>query len=67
MPIYEFYCPRCHAQFELTRPFSQSDQPAPCPKCGGEARKLVSACAANADYRVRVPEKQPFRKLPGGD
>ena len=32
MPIYEYRCPSCGTDFELTRPISQSSDPAPCPK-----------------------------------
>lgn len=40
MPIYEYRC-HCGHQFEKLCPMS--DAPVqPCPKCGGEARKVLS-------------------------
>lgn len=42
MPVYEYRCDACNAQFELRQKFS--DPPADqCPKCGGTVRKMVSA------------------------
>ena len=44
MPIYEYRCNSCNAQFELRQKFS--DPPADkCPKCGGTVGKLVSAAS----------------------
>lgn len=64
MPIYEYYCSLCKAEFELNRPFSQSDAPASCPKCGGAAQKLLSVFASKLDYYIKVPEKPAYRNLP---
>ncbi|MBI2935080.1 MAG: zinc ribbon domain-containing protein [Chloroflexi bacterium] len=67
MPIYEYYCSKCQSVFELTRSFAESDKPATCAKCGSPSQKLVSAAATNADYKVKLPEKEPFRNLPRKD
>ena len=32
MPVYEFECPKCSTQFELTRPMSKAGSAASCPK-----------------------------------
>ncbi len=64
MPIYEYYCSKCQKVFELTRSFADSAKNGICPQCGSEAQKLVSVSATNMDYRVRCPEKEPFRTLP---
>ena len=61
MPIYEYRCQSCARDFEVTRPFSQSSDPAPCPTCGKPAQKLVSSFASKAEYTVKVPTKEPFR------
>ena len=61
MPIYEYRCQGCGKDFEMTRSFSQSGDPAPCPTCGKPAQKLVSAFASKADYTVKIPAKEPFR------
>ena len=42
MPIYEYFCSKCALEFELMRPFSESDKAAKCPKCRSIAQKLVS-------------------------
>lgn len=45
MPLYEYVCPECQYKFEKIRPLSQADQPVPCPRCQGEARKVMSTFA----------------------
>ena len=67
MPIYEYYCPQCKAEFELSRSFSQANEPAPCPKCGAVGQKLLSVFASKLDYYIKVPEKPAYRKLPEAD
>lgn len=62
MPIYEYHCNKCNADFELMRPFGESNEAAPCPHCGSPGEKLVSGCSTNADYRIRFPVKAPLRK-----
>ena len=42
MPIYEFECAD-HGPFELTRPMAQVREPAPCPECGEQGKRLLSA------------------------
>jgi putative FmdB family regulatory protein len=64
VPVYEYFCPKCQAEFQLMRPFSQVNEPAFCPKCGGRGEKLVSVFASKADYTVKVPSKDAFRKRP---
>lgn len=61
MPIYEYRCAGCGNQFELTRPISQSAEPAPCPTCGKPSQKLVSQFASKVDYAIKGPTKDPFR------
>ena len=39
MPFYEYSCPRCGTTFDLMRPISDRDRPAPCPECGFEKAK----------------------------
>jgi putative FmdB family regulatory protein len=67
VPVYEYYCEKCQKEFELMRPLSQVNEPAFCPDCGGEGKKLVSACASKVDFYIKPPAKPPFRgKLTGG-
>jgi len=62
MPIYEYHCPKCDADFELMRPMSQADSPANCPKCGTQSERLVSVFASKVGFYIRAPEKPAFRK-----
>lgn len=45
MPIYEYECPKCGERFSLLRPMRQAQEPAPCPKCREEARRVISQFA----------------------
>ncbi len=45
MPIYEYYCPRCAAKFELLRPMSRIDEPATCPQGHGSGARTLSVFA----------------------
>jgi putative FmdB family regulatory protein len=45
MPRYEYRCRACGATFELTRPMSESAEPATCPEGHDDTVKLLSAVA----------------------
>jgi putative FmdB family regulatory protein len=45
MPRYEYRCRSCGATFELTRPMSESAQPATCPEGHDDTVKLLSTVA----------------------
>ena len=64
MAIYEYYCSECPKEFELMRPISKADDPAPCPTCSAEGQKLMSAAASKVDYYIRTPSKPAFRQHP---
>jgi putative FmdB family regulatory protein len=66
MPIYEYYCAKCQREFEIMRPMSQANEAACCPLCGGQAQKLVSACASKVDFYIRPPAKPAFRQHTSG-
>lgn len=42
MAIYEFFCDDCRDLFEERRKMAAADDPAPCPTCGREARRVIS-------------------------
>ncbi len=46
MPIYEFACTSCGAEFERLRPMSRLDDPADCPQCDGEGQRHLSVFAS---------------------
>lgn len=66
MAIYEYYCSDCGNEFELMRPISKAEDPAPCPSCGVAGQKLMSASASKVDYYIRTPSKPAFRQHPPG-
>lgn len=45
MPIYPFRCDSCGAEFEISRKISAMRDPAPCPACGTEARRIFTPIA----------------------
>ncbi|MEK7847290.1 MAG: zinc ribbon domain-containing protein [Chloroflexota bacterium] len=65
MPIYEFFCPKCRKEFEVMRPMSHKDDPAPCPTCGAPGQREVSVFASKVDFYVKAPAKGAFRKPAG--
>lgn len=65
MPIYEYHCPNCNREFEVMRAMSQASEPALCPTCGTSGERLVSVFASKADYTIKVPSKDAFRKREG--
>ena len=44
MPIYEYACPTCKAQFERLRSMEKGDAAA-CPDCGTSAARVLSLFA----------------------
>ena len=62
MPIYEYRCSHCNKEFELMRPFSEANKPGYCPECHSQGERLLSVFASTADFSIKVPDKQPFRK-----
>ncbi len=42
MPRYDFRCGKCGLQFEVSRPISQSGEPAACPDDGTAAERVFT-------------------------
>ena len=42
MPIYEYTCVTCSNRFDKRRSMSQMNDPASCPDCGSESRRVLS-------------------------
>ncbi len=42
MALYEYKCGGCEERFDLMRSMGASDEPAPCPECGGESLRVIS-------------------------
>ena len=46
MPVYEYFCKKCSAKFEMLRPMSRSEEPATCPEGHARAFRTLSVFAA---------------------
>jgi len=46
MPLYEYRCHSCGAEFELLSTWSKADAQR-CPECGAEPERLVSSFAGS--------------------
>lgn len=46
MPLYEFRCKVCAADFEVRRPMSEAGAPATCPNGHGDTMRRLSAFAS---------------------
>ena len=70
MPIYEFYCAKCDREFELMRPVSQSDNPAPCSECGEPGARQLSNFAFRSNTftapKFKASLGKPMRSRPEG-
>ncbi len=68
MPIYEYYCSRCGRDFELIRPVSQSDAPAPCNQCGEAGQRQLSNFAFRSKTftapKFKASLEKPMRSRP---
>ncbi len=53
MPIYEYGCHKCKESFTMVRPVAESKEDAICPKCNGEAKRLLSQFS---NYSASAPD-----------
>jgi putative FmdB family regulatory protein len=42
MPLYDFRCPKCGLEFEVSRPFSRATEPALCPVDSTESERVFT-------------------------
>ncbi len=62
MPVYEYRCFECGAQFERRLPFSRADATLPCPTCGkAHAKKMLStfALGSQSSTSAQRPTQAP--------
>ena len=60
MPRYEYRCKTCGTTFEMRRPMSQSDAPAPpCPQGHEETAKLLSTVSIGGAASASAPAPAP--------
>lgn len=53
MPTYEYQCRSCQHEFTVLHKIS--DPAPPCPECGGEAKKKLSAPAVHGGGQKAAP------------
>jgi len=61
MPIYEYYCPKCDAEFQALRPASKSDEAVPCKTCGTEGQRQLSTFSFKSNT-FSAPRLKPATK-----
>lgn len=49
MPIYEYHCSGCGADFESIRPASKADDEINCKSCGAPASRMISNFSFKSD------------------
>ena len=61
MPIYEYLCSGCGAQFEAIRTVSRADDPIECKLCGAPASRQIS----NFSFKSDTFTSPKLRNRPG--
>ncbi len=64
MPLYEYYCESCDKVFERLRAISDSEKPAACPDCAGEAERIMPTTFAPMSFRQGWAQRVPFHHHP---
>jgi putative FmdB family regulatory protein len=60
MPIYEFRCPQCGLEFEVSRPRDKAGDPAICPQDGSESQRVWVPVASFFGRDRSLPEIPPL-------
>jgi putative FmdB family regulatory protein len=42
LPLYDFRCPKCGLEFEVSRPISRASEPAHCPQDNTESERVFT-------------------------
>lgn len=48
--LYDYQCPRCGWQWEVTKPLAEIDRVEPCPSCEAPGERLIRAPRVLGDY-----------------
>src|SRR5579884_3749841 len=59
MPLYEFFCEPCDGVFEVLRPIREAGEPAPCPVCNRDAKRIMPTSFAAFTFRDGYPRRIP--------
>jgi putative FmdB family regulatory protein len=67
MPLYEFMCESCDGVFEALRPIREAGDPAPCPVCNRDGKRMMpssfTAFTFRDGYPRRIPDKGTYWHL----
>ena len=67
MPLYEFFCQPCDGVFEVLRSIREAGEPAPCPVCNRDAKRIMptsfNAFTFRDGYPRRIPDKGTYWHL----
>lgn len=67
MPLYEFFCEPCDGVFEQLRSIREASEPAPCPVCNRDAKRMMpssfNAFTFRDGYPRRIPDKGTYWHL----
>ena len=65
MPVYEYYCEKCQLEYEIIRPVSKMDEPAPCANCNQNGQRQLSNFSFKSKTfsapKLGPTTHQPFR------
>lgn len=65
MPIYQYYCAGCNADYELIRPSARADEPAPCKTCGRPGKRQLTNFSFKSDTftspKLKALPQEPLR------
>ena len=64
MPLYEYYCESCDEVFEALRAVVASEEPAPCPRCGRDAERIMPTTFASMSRRDGYAQRVPYHHKP---
>jgi putative FmdB family regulatory protein len=67
MPKYDFRCPRCGLQFEVSRPISQASDPAACPNDATAAERVFTMPMTFVKGDPNSPPSDAPSTTPAGD
>ncbi len=67
MPLYEYFCEPCDGVFEQLRSIREAGEPAPCPVCNRDAKRMMptsfNAFTFRDGYPRRIPDKGTYWHL----
>jgi putative FmdB family regulatory protein len=67
MPIYEYVCRDCGAQYEILRPIKDADSPISCRNCESHnTKRAISAFFAQSNGRVLAGSSSGCGNCSGG-